>query len=208
MLVIACGAIAKEIVSLKKLNHWDQLELICLPAIWHNFPERIPGAVEEKIQRAQAENKKVFVAFADCGTGGRLDRVLAKYQVERLPGAHCYAFFTGCEAFEQLHEEELGTMYLTDFLVRNFDYFIIKGLGIDRHPELQGMYFAHYKRLVYLAQFEDPALLEQAKAAAKRLDLEFHYRFTGMGELGSSLDKQAHHFLPNTHNNHQAQRSI
>ena len=190
MLVIACGAIAREIVQLKRLNGWEHVELTCIPAQYHNTPQKIPAAVRDKLEAARAQNKPAFVAFADCGTGGLLDAVLAEYQVERLPGAHCYQFFAGTQAFLDLHEEELGTLYLTDFLARHFEAFIIKGLGIDKHPELQSMYFAHYKRLVYLAQAPNDDLVYRAEKAAERLGLDYVYHPTGYGELATTLATQ------------------
>lgn len=196
MVIITCGAIAKEVLLIanqlgqQDAFEKDAVEVVCISAVLHNHPEKIPDAVEEKILEARAQQKEVFVAFADCGTGGLLDDVLAKYDVERIPGAHCYQFFTGHDAFETLAEEELGTLYLTDFLARSFNTFIIKGLGIDRHPELQAMYFGNYKRLVYLAQLKDESLEEKAQQAAERLGLDYEYRYTGFGELGTVLEEQ------------------
>jgi hypothetical protein len=115
--------------------------------------------------------------------------VLAAEGVERLPGAHCYEFFAGRSLFDELSEAEPGSFYLTDFLARHFDRLVYRGLGLDRWPELRPVYFGHYRRLVYLAQTEAPALREQAQAAASALGLEFHYRFTGYGELRQALFK-------------------
>ena len=186
MVVIACGAIAREVIALKTLNNWD-FELTCIPAQLHNTPEKIPQAVEQKILTAKAQGKEVFVGFADCGTGGQLDKVLDKYSVERLPGAHCYEFFAGSDVFAELHDQEPGTFYLTDFLARHFDALVIRGLGLERHPQLLEMYFGNYQRLVYLAQSHDDDLLERARKAAERLGLEFIYRYTGFGTLETSL---------------------
>ena len=186
MVVIACGALAKEIVALKDLNGWD-FELTCVPAQLHNRPQKIPDAVEKKILEAKANDKEVFVAFADCGTGGRLDSILEKYNVQRLPGAHCYEFFAGSDVFAELHDEEPGTLYLTDFLARHFEALIIKGLGIDRHPQLFDLYFSNYKRVVYLAQTDNDDFLARARAAAERLGLEFELRQTGYGDLETAL---------------------
>jgi len=188
MVVIACGAIAKEILELKRLNNWD-FDLTCIPAQYHNTPKKIPDAVRQKIIEARANKQEVFVAFADCGTGGMLDKVLEEYNVERLPGAHCYQFFAGGQAFLEMHEQELGTLYLTDFLARHFDAFIIKGLGLDRYPDMRDMIFGNYKRLVYLAQNPTDDLIERAQAGAARLGLAYEYRFTGYGELETALTK-------------------
>lgn len=187
VLVIACGALAHEIVALRKLNDWPHLTIQCLPAELHNRPEKIPAAVQEKIHANRGRYASLFVAYADCGTGGLLDAMLAKEQVERIPGAHCYEFFAGSPAFAALSDSEPGTFYLTDFLLRHFERLVIHGLGIDSHPELLAMYFGNYRRLVYLAQVENPQCIEDAKEAAKRLGLAFEYRFTGYGDLAKSL---------------------
>ena len=186
-LVIACGALAHEIVALRQLNDWPHLQVQCLPADLHNRPEKIPDAVRAKIRAARGRFASIFVAYADCGTGGLLDAVLRDEGVERIPGAHCYEFFAGAQVFQGLAEAELGTFYLTDFLARHFERLVVHGLGIDRHPELQPMYFGHYRRLVYLAQTESPEATAAAQAAAARLGLAFERRFTGYGDLGSSL---------------------
>lgn len=187
VLVIACGALAHEIVALRKLNDWPHLTIQCLPAELHNRPEKIPEAVREKIHANRGLYASMFVAYADCGTGGGLDAVLAQEQVERIPGAHCYEFFAGSSAFAALADGEPGTFYLTDFLLRHFERLVIHGLGIDRHPELLAQYFGNYRRLVYLAQVENPQCIKDAGEAAKRLGLAFEYRFTGYGELAHSL---------------------
>ena len=188
LLVIACGALAHELVALKQANGWNHLEIQCLPAELHNRPERIPGAVRDKLEAARETHDRVFVAYGDCGTGGLLDRILAEYGAERIPGAHCYQFFGG-EAFDRLQDEEPGSFYLTDFLLRHFDRLIWRGMGIDRHPSLLSTYFGNYRRLVYLAQFEAPERIEQARAVAARLGLDFVYRHTGYGELRRSLSR-------------------
>ena len=187
VLVIACGALAREIVALTKANGWSALDLQCLPPELHNRPERIPAAVQAAIVAGRAEYERIFVAYADCGTGGRLDEVLRAEQVERLPGAHCYEFFATSAVFAALSEAEPGTFYLTDFLVQHFDRLVIAGLGIDRHPELANEYFRNYRKLTYLAQVADPALARAARAAAGRLGLEYEERFTGYGDLTDSL---------------------
>lgn len=187
MLVIGCGALARELVELTRpLPHVD---VTCLPPSLHNRPDGIPGAVRAKIRasRARGRHAWIFVAYADCGTGGLLDRVIQDEGVERLPGAHCYEFFAGRPDFARLAEEEPATFWLTDFLARNFERLVIQGLGIDRHPELEAMYFGNYRRLVYLSQTDDSALLALASRAADRLGLAFEHRHTGYGDLGSSI---------------------
>jgi hypothetical protein len=187
-LLIGCGALARELAALTA--RLPGVDVTCLPPILHNRPERIADAVGAKIREARAGGRyeRVFVAYADCGTGGELDRVLSdEGGVERLPGAHCYEFYAGSTAFAALADEEPGTFYLTDFLARNFDRLVIRGLGIDRHPELETTYFGNYRRLVYLSQTEDEVLLEQARAAAARLGLAFEHRHTGLGGLATAV---------------------
>ncbi|MBP6853221.1 MAG: DUF1638 domain-containing protein [Rhodoferax sp.] len=186
-LVIACGALAHEIVALQRLNGWDHLEVTCLPAELHNRPEKIPGAVREKIRQNKARHASIFVAYADCGTGGQLDAVLLEEGVERIPGAHCYEFFAGSTGFAALADAEPGTFYLTDFLAWHFERLVMQGLGIDKHPELLPLYFGNYRRLVYLSQLESPERLADARAAAARLGLAFEHRVTGYGDLEHSL---------------------
>lgn len=187
VLVIACGALAREIVALKRLNGWAGMDVQCLPPELHNRPEQIPAAVREAIHAARLQHEHIFVAYADCGTGGLLDAMLAEEHVERLPGAHCYQFYATSAAFERLADEEPGTFYLTDFLVRHFDRLVIEGLGLDRHPELAGEYFRNYTRLVYLVQSRGEQLSEAARAAAAKLGLAYEERETGYGELATTL---------------------
>lgn len=187
VLVIACGALAREIIALRKLNNWPHLTVQCLPAELHNRPEKIPAAVRQKIHANRGLYASMFVAYADCGTGGLLDAVLAEEQVDRIPGAHCYEFFAGSSAFAALADSEPGTFYLTDFLLRHFERLVIHGLGIDSHPELMAQYFGNYHRLVYLAQVATPQRIGAASQAARRLGLTFEYRVTGYGELAHSL---------------------
>ena len=173
LLIIACGALAHEITALRRANGWDKLDVSCLPAELHNRPEKIPAAVRALIQASRGRYHSIFVAYGDCGTGGLLDEVLRAEQVERIPGAHCYEFFATSSQFAALAEAEPGTFYLTDFLLRHFDRLVIRGLGLDRHPELHSMYFGNYRKLVYLAQAPKPGSEEQARAVASRMGLEF-----------------------------------
>ncbi len=192
LLVIACGALAREIVWLQKHNGWGQIDLQCLDAELHNRPKQIPQKLREKIAQYRNQYQHIFVAYGDCGTGGEIDRVLAEAgdSVERLPGAHCYSFYAGEARFTEIAEEELGSFYLTDFLVEHFDRLMIKGLKLDKHPELRDQYFANYKLVVYLSQREDPALVVRAKAAAAFLGLEFRHEQSGYGDLENGLQQQ------------------
>jgi len=187
-LVIGCGALASELVELTRRAGLPAMDLTCLPASLHNRPERIPGAVAARIRRARADGyEQIFVAYADCGTGGLLDNVLDAEGIARLEGAHCYEVYAGRAAFASLHDAEPGTFYLTDYLVRNFDRLVVRGLGLDRHPELRDMYFGNYRRLVYLAQTDDAELASRAESAADRLGLAFERRLVGLGELTPAL---------------------
>jgi hypothetical protein len=186
-LIIACGALAREIVALRTLNDWPHLVVQCLPADLHNRPEKIPAAVRAKIHAARGRFTSIFVAYADCGTGGLLDAVLDEEGVERIPGAHCYEFFAGSTQFAELAEAELGTFYLTDFLLQHFERLIIHGLGIDKHPELLPIYFGNYTKLTYLAQLPSEEKTAAGRAAAERLGLAFEAHVTGYGELATSL---------------------
>ncbi len=187
-LIIACGALAREIAALRRASDWTAVDICCLPPELHNRPDRIAPAVREKIRAHRGEYRSIFVAYGDCGTGGGLDAVLQEEGVERLPGAHCYAVFAGAGAFAELAEAEPGTFYLTDFLTRHFERLVIRGLGIDRHPQLAQEYFRNYRKVVYLAQTRSAALLERAQRIASELGLAFEHRHTGFGELGSRLN--------------------
>jgi hypothetical protein len=186
-LVIACGALAREFLAVKELNGLDHLDITCLPAILHNRPHLIPAEVRRKIRAARRTHDHILCLYGDCGTGGELDRVLAEEGVERIDGEHCYAFYLGIEEFAGEHEREIGTFYLTDYLVRHFDRLIIKGLGLDRYPDLLPSYFGHYTRVLYLAQTNDEALTRKAEVAAARLGLRFERRFTDLAGLDRFL---------------------
>ncbi len=183
-LVIVCGALAREVLALDLA--W--LDVTCLPASLHNRPERIPEAMRTKIRANRAAYDEILCLYGDCGTGGVLDRVLAEEGVKRIAGAHCYAFYAGEAAFDALAEEEPGTFYLTDFLARHFDTLVIRGLGLDRFPQLRDDYFGAYRRVVHLAQFDDPEMAAAARAAADRLGLAYERRFTGLAGVASFLN--------------------
>jgi hypothetical protein len=186
--IIACGALAREIQAVCALNALDHMELTCLPAIWHNHPERIADGVRQAIAEARRKGfRQIFVAYADCGTAGALDRVCEAEGVARIAGPHCYSFFAGNDAFASRWDDDMAAFFLTDFLVRQFDAFVIRPLGLDRHPELRDAYFGNYEKLVYLAQTDDAPLLTAAKRAADRLGLAFEHRRTGYGDLPTSL---------------------
>ncbi|MCV0397379.1 MAG: DUF1638 domain-containing protein [Rhizobiaceae bacterium] len=188
VLVIGCGMLAREILAVKDLGGLDHLDLVCLPAELHYHPDRIPAAMDAAIVRARkAGYGSIFAAYADCGTGGMLDRVLERHGVERLAGPHCFAFYQGLDRFETIGEGDMLAFYMTDFLCRHFEAFFLKPLGLDRHPELIADFFGNYEKLVYLAQTDDPALERVAKDAAQLLGLAYERRFTGYGDLTPGL---------------------
>jgi hypothetical protein len=187
ILLVACGALAREIIALKTMNGWAHLDLTCLPANLHLWPDRIPDAVEEVVTRHRAEYLQVFVVYADCGTGGQLQARCAALGVEMIAGPHCYSFFEGNAAFATHADTEITAFYLTDFLVRQFDAFVWRPMGFDRHPELIEMMFGNYTTLIYQAQTDDPALDAKARDAAERLGLDYVRRFTGYGDLAVAL---------------------
>lgn len=188
-LVIACGALAREIAALRQVNGWTQLDVCYLPPQLHNRPERIAGEVRKKIRMHRRRYLRIFVAYGECGTGGGLDAVLREEGVERIPGAHCYEFFASPQVFAALAEAEPGTFYLTDFLVRHFEHLVIGSLGLDRHPELAPLYFGNYRRVVYLAQAPNETSLAAAQSIAARMGLEFKLQFTGYGGLAAGLQR-------------------
>jgi hypothetical protein len=186
--IIACGAIAREIIAVLAANGMNHVELTCLPAQLHLYPEKIPAEVEREILEARAQGiENIFVGYADCGTGGLLDAVCEKHGVERIAGPHCYSFFLGNAEFEALGDETMRSFFLTDFLARQFDAFVTRPLGLDRHPELRDAYFGNYEKLVYLAQTDDPDLDARARAAADFLGLAYERKKTGYGDLSAAI---------------------
>ena len=191
-LLIACGALAREVLALQARNGWDMFRLACLPAELHNHPRKIPDAVRARIRRARQDGyERIFLLYGDCGTGGLLDKVLAEEGVKRIDGPHCYSFFSGNETFAERALDDCTSFFLTDFLARHFDALVWKGLKLDRHPELLPLYFGNYERIVYLAQTEAPALQQQAQEIAARLNLAYELRRVGYGDLETTLARQA-----------------
>ncbi len=186
VLLIACGALAREIIALRKGNGWDHLDLQCLPAIYHNRPEKITPAVRDIVAQNRDHYERIFVVYADCGTGGQLQAACDEMGVKMIAGPHCYSFYEGNDAFTAL--DEVTSFYLTDFLVRQFDAFVWEPLGLAKHPQLRDMYFGNYEKLVYQAQTENSELIEKARECADRLGLEFEYRFTGYGDLAAAIE--------------------
>ncbi|MDJ0827750.1 MAG: DUF1638 domain-containing protein [Rhodobacter sp.] len=187
ILLLACGALAREILALIEANGWHHMDLMCLPAILHNHPNRIPDAVRAAVDKHREGYAKIFVVYADCGTGGRLAALCGELGIDLVEGPHCYSFFEGNQAFATRSSDQIDAFYLTDFLVRQFDAFVWKPLGLDRHPELREMYFGNYATLVYQAQTDDPTLDAKAQDCADRLGLAYERRFTGYGDLATTL---------------------
>ncbi|MEL6297528.1 MAG: DUF1638 domain-containing protein [Pseudomonadota bacterium] len=190
-LIIACGALVREIQAVLAANAIDTFDLRAVPATFHNRPERIAPAVARLIDEARPHYDEIFVAYAECGTAGALDRVLSEAGIDRLPGPHCYAFFSGAEAFEASGLDDFDAFYLTDFLARHFEALVWRGLGLDQHPDLRDAYFAHYKRLIYLSQAADADLVQRAEAAADRLGLAYEHRPVGYGDLATEIAARA-----------------
>ncbi|PTX51822.1 uncharacterized protein DUF1638 [Gemmobacter caeni] len=191
VLLIACGALAHEVLAVKRAGGWDHLDLQCLPANLHLWPDRIPAAVERAVTEAKGAYQQVFILYADCGTGGLLQEKCKQLGVEMLAGPHCYSFFEGNARFAEIAETEITAFYLTDFLVRQFDAFVWRPMGFDKHPELIQMMFGNYDKLVYQAQTDDPVLDARAQEAAERLGLAYERRFTGYGDLAVEIERIA-----------------
>lgn len=187
ILLLACGALAHEVLAIKRMSGWDHMDLQCLPAKLHLYPDRITAEVERVVAEVKNIYATIFVLYADCGTGGILNEKCKELGVKMLAGPHCYSFFEGNDRFNSHADTEFTAFYLTDFLVRQFDAFVWRPMGLDRHPELRDMYFGNYTKLVYLAQTDEPALDIKAADCARRLGLAFERRFTGYGDLAVEL---------------------
>lgn len=185
--VIACGALAKELLVLCDQMPDKAIELTCLPASWHNHPEKIPGGLRRKIRMAKNAGRQVLVAYGDCGTGGGIDAVLKEENVQRIDGPHCYEMFMGKGLFAAEMDAEVGTFFLTDYMVRHFERIVMQGMGLRKHPQLRDMYFGNYTRLLYIAQIKDDGLYKKAQSAAAELNLRFEYHFTGYGEFAGFM---------------------
>ena len=188
VLLIACGALGREIIQLIELNNWRYFDVTCLPAKWHNTPDLIPEGVRQKIREGKDKYHKIYVLYADCGTGGLLDKVLEEEGgVERIGGPHCYSFFQGNDLAIAREDEDMRSFFLTDYLAQHFDKLIWEGFGIDRRPDMVEFVFGNYEKVVYLAQAPTEALKAKAEAAADKLGLAYEYRETGYGDLASFM---------------------
>ena len=188
VLVLGCGAVAAEVRAIVNANGWEHVDFEYLPAAFHNRPEKITPALEEVLVDKADRYASILIGYGDCGTGGHLDRLLERFpHASRLPGDHCYAFFAGVDRFLEEHENEIGTLYLTDYLVKHQGALIFGALGLTAHPELAEMYFGNYTRVLYIAQDPTPELTESAKACANKLNLEFDQLDVGRGALETRL---------------------
>jgi uncharacterized protein DUF1638 len=185
VLVLGCGALAKEMADVVARNRLDHVTVECLPAKLHNTPAEIPRAVANRLARGGYD--RALIGYGDCGTAGALDAVLDEFGAERLAGAHCYEFFASSDVFAAIHDDDPRTFYLTYFLARHFDRLVWAGLKLDRHPELLEAYFGNYRRVVYLSQFKSLDLVERARLCADKLGLRFEHRHVGLGELETKL---------------------
>ena len=189
-LLIACGALAREIVQLIEQNGWRHLDVACLPAKLHHTPERIPDAVRAKIKQVGDRYEKIYVLYGDCGTGGLLDEVLAEEgHIERIPGPHCFSFFMGNDAFARGADDDISTFFLTDYFCRHFEKFVWEALGLDRRADMVDFVFGNYRKLVFMPQVRDEELECKARDIARRLGLAYEYRFAGYGDLESYMSR-------------------
>ncbi len=188
-LIIACGALSHEIVDLIRINRWNHIELTCLPAYWHHVPQRIPEGLRKKIRQNRDKYKNIYVMYGDCGTWGAIDAVVAEEGVERIEGPHCFSFLMGNKQFDQYSEHEITTFYLTDFFCRYFDKFVWEALGLNRRDDMVDFVFGNYRKVVYLAQTDNADLRHKAEEIAKRLKLEYEYRFTGYGDMEKVMNQ-------------------
>jgi hypothetical protein len=190
-LVLACGALVAELRAVLAANGLtDAVDVRYLPANLHNRPEQIVPSLRVLIGEHIVDDpeRPVLLGYADCGTGGHIDALVTEMpQLRRLPGAHCYEFVAGAELFADLHDDQPGTFYLTDFLAKHFDALVWQGLGLDRHPELRPMYFGNYTRVVLLSQAPDEALIEAGRQAADRLGLVFEHRHVGLTRFADAV---------------------
>lgn len=187
--LITCGALAREVRYLIQKYNWDA-EIIGVPAVDHVFPDRIAPDVEERILAYRDQYHPLMVVYGDCGSRGALDAVLEKYpDIQRLQGPHCYYFFAG-DQFQEMMDQEPGSYFLTDFMVRTFNGLIKKSMGLDRFPELAADYFRNYRQVVFLTQTGEKKLIQKAEEIARELGFPLKVIQTGLGHLESELVKR------------------
>lgn len=187
VLLLACGALAREVLDVVALNQLDNVTVDCLPASYHMTPSVIPEEIRTRVHMRRDDYDRILVGYGDCGTGGALDKVIEEEGLERIPGEHCYQWYAGMDAFLANHDDDPTVFYLTDYMVKHFDRIVIAMLGLDRHPELRDAYFGNYTKVLYMSQVDDPALVVRAQACADRLGLAFEHLHTGYGDLENEI---------------------
>jgi len=184
--LVICGALGREVKDIVDRRQWD-VDIYGVSALLHLYPSRIVDELREKLYQLRPRYEKLVVVYGDCGTTGKLEPLLEEVGAHRLRGPHCYEMYAGAEQFTQVSEERPGTFFLTDWLVRNFDRAVVKGLGLDRHPDLKPMLFGNYEAVLFLRQVPNPRLAERARDIAGYLELPLEIRDVGLGELEERL---------------------
>jgi len=184
--LVICGALGREVKEMSERRRWD-VDIHGLSALLHLYPSRIVSELTAKLRDLKPRYERLVVVYGDCGTAGKLEPVLDELGVARVPGPHCYEMFAGEELFMKVSDERPATYFLTDWLVRNFDRAVVRGLGLDRYPELKEMYFGNYESILYLRQVPNPKLAEKAAKVAEYLGLWLEIRDVGLGELEERL---------------------
>ncbi len=183
--LLICGALGKEVKAIVDGHGWD-VDVYGVPAMHHFYPKKIVEAVDRRLAELAPRYGRVVVVYGDCGTAGALEPVLRRYGSVQLRGPHCYEMFAGAD-FAKITEERPATFFLTDWLVRNFERAVVRGLGLDRYPELKPVYFENYTDLLYLAQFADAGLIDKADEIGRYLGLPLEVKPVGLGELETRL---------------------
>jgi hypothetical protein len=184
--LVICGALGREVMEIVERRGWE-VDVFGIPALLHLYPARIVEELREKLHTLRPHYEKLVVVYGDCGTTGRLEPLLEEVGAVRLRGPHCYEMYAGEERFRELSENRPGTFFLTDWLVRNFDRAVIRGLGLDREPDLKSMLFKNYEVVIHLRQAPNPRLAEKARWIAQYFELPLETIDVGLGELEERL---------------------
>jgi len=182
---LACSALGKEVRAIIRKHGWHA-DFHPIDARYHLYPSKIEAAVERRLAETDGRYERRVVVYGHCGAQ-RLDSIIAEHPgAVRTVGPHCYEMYGGAD-FRRAVDEEPGTFILTDYLVRAWDKLVVKGLKLDAHPELVGLMFGHYRRMIYYSQEEDAALVAEAGRIARSLGLELMVRHVGYGDLERRL---------------------
>ena len=184
--LVTCGALGRDVKRIADRRGWD-VDIYGVSALLHLYPSRIVEELREKLHTLRPRYEKLVVVYGDCGTTGKLEPLLEEVGAVRLRGPHCYEMYAGAAHFEDIAQKRPGTFYLTDWLVRSFDRAVVRGLGLDRHPELKAMYFGNYEAVLFLRQVPNPRLAEKAREIAAYLELPLEIEDVGLGELEDRL---------------------